>query len=77
MDGTIGKSPYLNGHKIWFCLRENPRWLRYLPNEFAAGTSKFTLDLVNSWSGGDLQSFVVGVSKAVHEELSDLRAAAV
>ena len=74
MDPTMGKSPFLNGNKIWNTLREHFIWKKWLPDEFTAGTSRFTLDLVNSWSGGDLQSFVVGIGRAIQENMDALRA---
>jgi hypothetical protein len=46
-------------------LREYTLWIKWLPDSQAVGTTAFTLDLVNSWSGSELQSMLVWVSREV------------
>ena len=61
----IANSPYINGQALYQLLHQDRRWVNWLPDAQTKGVTKFTQDLVNTWSGSELQSFLVAVQTSV------------
>ena len=71
----IFSSPYLNSARLYKLLHQNRQWAPYLPDEVSKGVTKFTADLINTWSGSELQSFIVKVTRDAKARLTAAREA--